>query len=97
MKSQFPEADVNIILDLLYNNDKNVQKVSEDLISMGFKRKAKTVPKIVVKEVINETDKMLKSKIKSRLKTFEEKSKSKNTPLMASFTKPTVTYPSDRI
>ncbi|KYB28297.1 hypothetical protein TcasGA2_TC032637 [Tribolium castaneum] len=39
MKSIFPQADETVILDVLYNNESNIQKVSEILIDMGFNRK----------------------------------------------------------
>lgn len=35
----FPKAEETLILDVLANKDNNVQKASEELISMGFPKK----------------------------------------------------------
>ncbi|CAB3226432.1 unnamed protein product [Arctia plantaginis] len=39
LKSIFPKAEETLILDVLANKDNNVQKASEELITMGFNRK----------------------------------------------------------
>ncbi|XP_039763618.1 uncharacterized protein LOC120636275 isoform X2 [Pararge aegeria] len=39
LKSVFPKAEETVILDILANKDNNVQKASEELISMGFTKK----------------------------------------------------------
>lgn len=39
LKSIFPKAEETLILDILANKDNNVQRASEELITMGFNRK----------------------------------------------------------
>ncbi|XP_050361120.1 uncharacterized protein LOC126780568 isoform X2 [Nymphalis io] len=39
LKSVFPKAEETLILDVLANKDNNVQKASEELITMGFTKK----------------------------------------------------------
>ncbi|XP_063634521.1 uncharacterized protein LOC134805149 [Cydia splendana] len=43
LKSVFPKAEETLILDVLANKDNNVQKASEELLTMGFTKKAKTL------------------------------------------------------
>ncbi|XP_018335104.1 uncharacterized protein LOC108744000 isoform X2 [Agrilus planipennis] len=47
MKSIFPKADEDVILDILCNNDNNIQKTSGILEDMGFQRReiVKIIPK----------------------------------------------------
>lgn len=39
MKTIFPKADETLLLDVLANADENVQKASEQLISLGYEKK----------------------------------------------------------
>ncbi|XP_032526953.2 uncharacterized protein LOC116777493 isoform X5 [Danaus plexippus] len=80
LKSVFPKAEETLILDVLANKDNNVQKASEELISMGFskketvfiqqKKKEKTTPQppkkvvTIVKSI--EEKKELKEKLQKK-------------------------------
>ncbi|XP_034839799.1 uncharacterized protein [Maniola hyperantus] len=65
LKSVFPKAEETLILDVLANKDNNVQKASEELLSMGFtkketiltqqKKKDKEIPQPPKKVVIVKT------------------------------------------
>lgn len=72
LKSIFPKAEETLILDILANEDNNVQKASEKLLSMGYSKKDNTQ-----KSVNTQKDTELKSSSRSstppRLKTNEEK------------------------
>ncbi|XP_045542006.1 uncharacterized protein LOC106717087 isoform X1 [Papilio machaon] len=68
LKSIFPKAEETLILDILANKDDNVQKASEELISMGFTKKDTSIQKKKDKE----TPKPVK-KVVTIMKTSEEK------------------------
>ncbi|XP_073957244.1 uncharacterized protein isoform X2 [Choristoneura fumiferana] len=69
LKSVFPKAEETLILDILANKDNNVQKASEELITMGFTKK-----EIVKKK--EETPQPAK-KVVTIVKTAEEKNELK--------------------
>jgi hypothetical protein len=73
LKSIFPKAEETLILDVLANKDNNVQKASEELISMGFPKK-ETIINIPKKE--KETPQPPK-KVVTILMTLEEKNQRK--------------------
>ncbi|KAL0851746.1 hypothetical protein ABMA28_000061 [Loxostege sticticalis] len=73
LKSIFPKAEETLILDVLANKDNNVQKASEELISMGFTKKETIVKK---KEKEKDTPQPPK-KVVTIMKTLEEKNQLK--------------------
>ncbi|XP_053624924.1 uncharacterized protein LOC128683375 isoform X5 [Plodia interpunctella] len=74
MKSIFPKAEETLILDILANKDNNVQKASEELISMGFQKKETVIIKEKKKE--RETPQPPK-KVVTIMRTLEEKNQLK--------------------
>ncbi|XP_060809874.1 uncharacterized protein LOC106129540 isoform X1 [Amyelois transitella] len=74
LKSIFPKAEETLILDVLANKDNNVQKASEELISMGFNKKETVIVKEKKKE--KETPQPPK-KVVTIMKTLEEKNQLK--------------------
>ncbi|KAL4717730.1 hypothetical protein ACJJTC_000879 [Scirpophaga incertulas] len=73
LKSIFPKAEETLILDVLANKDNNVQKASEELISMGFPKK-ETLINVPKKE---KDTPMPPKKVVTILKTLEEKNELK--------------------
>ncbi|CAG9781686.1 unnamed protein product [Diatraea saccharalis] len=76
LKSIFPKAEETLILDVLANKDNNVQKASEELISMGFPKK-ETVIQMQKKE--KEAPQVLPAtkKVVTIMMTAEEKNQLK--------------------
>lgn len=74
LKSIFPKAEETLILDVLANKDNNVQKASEELITMGFPKK-ETILTLQKKE--KETPQPPK-KVVTIMKTLEEKNQLKH-------------------
>ncbi|XP_063372912.1 uncharacterized protein LOC134660954 [Cydia amplana] len=74
LKSVFPKAEETLILDVLANKDNNVQKASEELLTMGFTKKASLSHGIVKKK--EETPQPVK-KVVTIVKTAEEKNELK--------------------
>ncbi|XP_026496487.1 uncharacterized protein LOC113400997 isoform X1 [Vanessa tameamea] len=86
LKSVFPKAEETLILDVLANKDNNVQKASEELITMGFtkketlinqqKKKEKETPpppkKVVIMKTLEEK-KELKQKLQKRYDKVAER------------------------
>ncbi|XP_045458632.1 uncharacterized protein LOC123668998 [Melitaea cinxia] len=86
LKSVFPKAEETLILDVLANKDNNVQKASEELISMGFtkketlikqqKKKDKETPplpkKVVIVKTLEEKND-LKQKLQKRYDKLAER------------------------
>ncbi|XP_050684091.1 uncharacterized protein LOC126978994 isoform X2 [Leptidea sinapis] len=70
LKSVFQKAEETLILDVLANKDNNVQKASEELMSMGFIKK-ETIINLNKKE--KETSIKSAEETKTNLKTPEEK------------------------
>ncbi|XP_041987529.1 uncharacterized protein LOC121739239 isoform X2 [Aricia agestis] len=68
MKSIFPKAEETLILDVLANKDNNVQKASEELITMGFNKKETLVSAQKKKESPQPPKKVV-----TIMKTLEEK------------------------
>lgn len=83
MKSVFPQADENIILEVLQNNENNIQKTSETLTSMGFEKK--DTLKVAQQKLEAKMEQKREEKIESevvpapqiKLKTIQEKKQSK--------------------
>ncbi|KAL0902119.1 hypothetical protein ABMA27_000065 [Loxostege sticticalis] len=73
LKSIFPKAEETLILDVLANKDNNVQKASEELISMGFTKKETIIKK---KEKEKDAPQPPK-KVVTIMKTLEEKNQLK--------------------
>ncbi|XP_063837913.1 uncharacterized protein LOC135086990 [Ostrinia nubilalis] len=69
LKSIFPKAEETLILDVLANKDNNVQKASEELITMGFTKKETIIKK-------KETP-LPPKKVVTIMKTLEEKNQLK--------------------
>ncbi|KAG7313066.1 hypothetical protein JYU34_000147 [Plutella xylostella] len=86
LKSIFPKAEETLILDVLANKDNNVQKASEELISMGFPKKDTVVaypprkkeeappPKkvVTIMKTLEEKN-QLKQKLQSKYKSVAER------------------------
>ncbi|XP_046977553.1 uncharacterized protein LOC124543383 isoform X3 [Vanessa cardui] len=86
LKSVFPKAEETLILDVLANKDNNVQKASEELITMGFtkketlinqqKKKEKETPpppkKVVIMKTLDEKNE-LKQKLQKRYDKVAER------------------------
>lgn len=78
MKGIFPKAEETLILDLLANADNNIQKASEQLISMGYDRKDTSLQKQSL-EKKEKKEKAMKAELENRppqpqkIKTLEEK------------------------
>lgn len=68
LKNIFSKADETLILDVLANKDNNVQKATEELMSMGFAKKDTTI----IKPVKKESPKPPK-KVVTIMRTMEEK------------------------
>lgn len=99
MKSVFPQADETIILEVLQNNENNIQKTSDTLKNMGFEKKdtvkvaqQKLEAKMEQKKEEDkiETEKIVAPQIK--LKTAEEKKRSKYILLLGSWITTKITY-----
>ncbi|XP_059055376.1 uncharacterized protein LOC131849341 isoform X3 [Achroia grisella] len=73
LKSIFPKAEETLILDVLANKDNNVQKASEELISMGFPKKET----IIIKEKKEKETPQPPKKVVTIMKTIEEKNELK--------------------
>ncbi|CAH0716285.1 unnamed protein product, partial [Brenthis ino] len=69
LKSIFPKAEETLILDVLANKDNNIQKASEELITMGFSKKETIIKQQKKKE--KETPQPPKKVV--IMKTMEEK------------------------
>lgn len=82
MKSIFPTADATLILDILSNNDKNIQKATDILLGMGYEKKDIKAQKIEQqksedeKKAADEEVRVKKNKTPT-IKTTEEKKESK--------------------
>ncbi|XP_023938009.1 uncharacterized protein LOC112045870 isoform X2 [Bicyclus anynana] len=86
LKSVFPKAEETLILDILANKDNNVQKASEELISIGYtkketvltqqKKKDKETPpppkKIIITKTTEEKD-ALKRKLQNKYSSVAER------------------------
>ncbi|XP_028177681.1 uncharacterized protein LOC114365345 isoform X2 [Ostrinia furnacalis] len=72
LKSIFPKAEETLILDVLANKDNNVQKASEELITMGFTKK-----ETIIKKKDKEKETLPPKKVVTIMKTLEEKNQLK--------------------
>ncbi|XP_072930875.1 uncharacterized protein [Epargyreus clarus] len=75
LKSIFPKAEETLILDILANKDNNVQKASEELISMGFTKKETIIAQQKKKD--KTTTPQPPKKVVTIMKTPEEKNELK--------------------
>ncbi|XP_052751445.1 uncharacterized protein LOC113522320 isoform X2 [Galleria mellonella] len=73
LKSIFPKAEETLILDVLANKDNNVQKASEELISMGFPKKET----VIIKEKKEKETPQPPKKVVTIMKTIEDKNELK--------------------
>lgn len=77
LKSLFPKAEETLILDILANEDNNVQKASEKLISMGYSKKDNHISKAAAAAAQQKEAEAVKASSRSstppRLKSTEEK------------------------
>ncbi|XP_075991101.1 uncharacterized protein LOC142986470 isoform X2 [Anticarsia gemmatalis] len=71
LKSIFPKAEETLILDVLANKDNNVQKASEELITMGFTKKETVIPQ--KKEQAPTQTPQPQKKVVTIMKTLAEK------------------------
>lgn len=82
MKNIFPKAEETLILDLLANADNNIQKASDQLISMGYDKKDTSLQKQTQKKK-EEKEKARKAELENRppqpqrIKSLEEKKQCK--------------------
>lgn len=78
----FPKAEETVILDVLANVDNNVQKASDRLVQMGYQKRDVVAANkaLLQKKVVEQQEreeKLLLTPKPVRIKTMDEKRKSK--------------------
>jgi len=79
LKSVFPKADETLLLDVLANAENNVQKASEQLLTMGYIKRDTTAPRLNLRK-LEEDEENRRKELQQRqlqeslkIKTIEEK------------------------